>query len=80
VPVASWRAGTGSVPAWNQFNAAQYDTPCSRAHSFTFTRTEQRRIHQYDSQHGTTTNPRVGFIDLTHHPNAGDFLLARKPE
>jgi NAD(P)-dependent dehydrogenase (short-subunit alcohol dehydrogenase family) len=58
VPVASWRAGTGSVPAWNQFNAAPYHTPCSRAHSFTFTRTEQRKIHQYDSQHGTTTNPR----------------------
>ena len=27
VPVGSWRADAGKVPAWNQFRAVRYDTP-----------------------------------------------------
>ncbi len=38
VPDGSYCAGTGSVPAWNQFSAARYETPFSLAHALNFTR------------------------------------------
>jgi hypothetical protein len=48
VPVASCCAGTGRVPAWNQFSAERYDSPFSLAHALSFTRSlSHKQAHCY---------------------------------
>jgi hypothetical protein len=37
INLSAWYAGTRSFPHLNQRRAAEYETPCSRAHSFRFT-------------------------------------------
>jgi hypothetical protein len=36
ISLSAWYAGTGSFPDLNQRRAAEYETPCSRAHSLRF--------------------------------------------
>jgi hypothetical protein len=37
INLSAWYTGTGSFPDLNQRRAAEYETPCFRAHSFRFT-------------------------------------------
>lgn len=55
--LGSCLAGTGIVPAWNQFNAVRYDTPCSHAHCFNFTKTVKYTLTHIDAESGTVGTP-----------------------